>query len=215
MASDLGVRVADLLSSAELRAKIDLQRYVTERTGLPTLRDILSELARPGTRSARRGPDFRVRRRAFDRRPARGHGTAGIVTNVRRFRRLCRYRRQAGRAGARFRAVGPLRRVAFRRGEAPSAGPRARRVGRPAPGTHRPVDAGIGRLRPFLRVAAVLTIRPKAFTLRKFFGRIRRWPDSRYASRVSWPDGLPPAGRSRSGAGNLGSRRNVFLSRPR
>ena len=38
MASDLGVRVADLLSSAELRAKIDLQRYVTERTGLPTLR---------------------------------------------------------------------------------------------------------------------------------------------------------------------------------
>lgn len=48
MASDLGVRVADLLSSAELRAKIDLQRYVTERTGLPTLRDILSELARPG-----------------------------------------------------------------------------------------------------------------------------------------------------------------------
>ena len=48
MAADLGVRVQELLSSAELRAKIDLKRYVTDTIGLPTLTDILAELAKPG-----------------------------------------------------------------------------------------------------------------------------------------------------------------------
>ena len=85
MASDLGVRVADLLSSAELRAKIDLQRYVTERTGLPTLRDILSELARPGL-------DPRGEARIFEFADVHsidglreGMGLPGIVTNVAAF----------------------------------------------------------------------------------------------------------------------------------
>ena len=48
MASDLGCSVEDLMSSAELRERIDLQRYVTDTVGLPTLTDILSELAKPG-----------------------------------------------------------------------------------------------------------------------------------------------------------------------
>ena len=85
MASDLGVRVADLLSSAELRAKIDLQRYVTERTGLPTLRDILSELARPGL-------DPRGEARIFEFADVHsidglreGMVRPGIVTNVAAF----------------------------------------------------------------------------------------------------------------------------------
>ena len=85
MASDLWVRVADLLSSAELRAKIDLQRYVTERTGLPTLRDILSELARPGL-------DPRGEARIFEFADVHsidglreGMVLPGIVTNVAAF----------------------------------------------------------------------------------------------------------------------------------
>ena len=85
MASELGVRVADLLSSAELRAKIDLQRYVTERTGLPTLRDILSELARPGL-------DPRGEARIFEFADVHsidglreGMVLPGIVTNVAAF----------------------------------------------------------------------------------------------------------------------------------
>ena len=85
MASDLGVRVADLLSSAELRAKIDLLRYVTERTGLPTLRDILSELARPGL-------DPRGEARIFEFADVHsidglreGMVLPGIVTNVAAF----------------------------------------------------------------------------------------------------------------------------------
>lgn len=85
MASDLGVRVADLLSSAELRAKIDLQRYVTERTGLPTLRDILSELARPGLdpRGEARIFEFVDVHSIDDLRE--GMVLPGIVTNVAAF----------------------------------------------------------------------------------------------------------------------------------
>src|SRR5262249_47724984 len=48
MAADLGVSVRDLMRNAGLRERIELQRYVTERVGLPTLNDILSELGRPG-----------------------------------------------------------------------------------------------------------------------------------------------------------------------
>src|SRR5262249_45414612 len=48
MAGDLGVDVRDLMSSDAQRARIDIQRYVTPRVGVPTLRDILVELAKPG-----------------------------------------------------------------------------------------------------------------------------------------------------------------------
>jgi len=48
MAKDLGVGVADLISSGELRKRIDLNKYVTDKIGLPTLRDILQELEKPG-----------------------------------------------------------------------------------------------------------------------------------------------------------------------
>ncbi len=56
MAADLGCTVKDLMQQKELRDRIDLQRYVSkdngkgggQALGLPTLRDILDELARPG-----------------------------------------------------------------------------------------------------------------------------------------------------------------------
>lgn len=48
MAADLGCSVKDLMTSAELRRKLDLKEYVTEKFGLPTLQDILSELEKPG-----------------------------------------------------------------------------------------------------------------------------------------------------------------------
>jgi len=48
MASDLGCTVADLMDSEDLRGKIDPQRYVSRDVGLPTLTDILAELAKPG-----------------------------------------------------------------------------------------------------------------------------------------------------------------------
>jgi len=48
MAADLGCTVADLMADEEIRGRIDLQRYVSEDVGLPTLTDILAELAKPG-----------------------------------------------------------------------------------------------------------------------------------------------------------------------
>jgi uncharacterized protein len=48
MSHDLKCTVADLISNADLRSKIKLQNYVTDKVGMPTLTDILEELAKPG-----------------------------------------------------------------------------------------------------------------------------------------------------------------------
>ncbi|TDQ19431.1 uncharacterized protein DFQ04_1252 [Algoriphagus boseongensis] len=48
MAKDLKASVQDLMSSEELRNQIILKNYVSETVGLPTLQDILEELAKPG-----------------------------------------------------------------------------------------------------------------------------------------------------------------------
>jgi uncharacterized protein len=48
MAKDVSASVADLMSKEELRAKINLKNYVSTSVGLPTLQDILEELAKPG-----------------------------------------------------------------------------------------------------------------------------------------------------------------------
>ena len=48
MAKDLGVSVADLIHQSELRRRIDINRYVSDSVGIPTLNDILAELAKPG-----------------------------------------------------------------------------------------------------------------------------------------------------------------------
>ncbi|MGB0416960.1 MAG: helix-hairpin-helix domain-containing protein, partial [Coraliomargarita sp.] len=48
MASDAGCSVIELMSSSAARAKIQLENYVSTEVGLPTLRDIMEELAKPG-----------------------------------------------------------------------------------------------------------------------------------------------------------------------
>ena len=86
MARDLGCTVTDLMQSADRRARIKPQNYVTEAVGLPTLTDILSELAKPG-----RDPREKFEPFAFaegvktlgDLKP--GLRLPGIVTNVTRF----------------------------------------------------------------------------------------------------------------------------------
>ena len=47
MAKDLKCSVSDLMSNATLREKIDLQRYVSDKVGMPTLQDIMRELEKP------------------------------------------------------------------------------------------------------------------------------------------------------------------------
>ncbi|HEY9068913.1 MAG TPA: Tex family protein [Candidatus Ozemobacteraceae bacterium] len=86
MASDLGCAVSDLLARRDLRAEIDINKYISEDVGLPTLRDILGELEKPG-RDPRAGFEaFSFAEgihRISDLRP--GMKLPGIVTNVTRF----------------------------------------------------------------------------------------------------------------------------------
>ncbi len=83
MAGDLGVSVPDLIENKDLQARIDANRYVTDKTGLPTLRDILAELAKPGRdpRHSFETADFTEGvDKIEDVRP--GMRLSGIVTNV-------------------------------------------------------------------------------------------------------------------------------------
>lgn len=48
MAKDLGVDVIQLMKDEKLRQRIDLKKYITDEVGLPTLNDIMAELAKPG-----------------------------------------------------------------------------------------------------------------------------------------------------------------------
>jgi uncharacterized protein len=48
MAKDLNCSVADLMKDDSKRKQIDLKKYVNEKVGLPTLNDIMQELAKPG-----------------------------------------------------------------------------------------------------------------------------------------------------------------------
>ncbi len=86
MALDLGCSVIDLMGDENLRKKIDINRYVSEQVGLPTLQDILAELAKPG-RDPRE--EFEIVRFAEgvekieDVKP--GMKLPGIVTNITAF----------------------------------------------------------------------------------------------------------------------------------
>lgn len=48
MAKDLGVTIKELMKDKTLQKKIQIQKYVTSSVGLPTLQDIVGELAKPG-----------------------------------------------------------------------------------------------------------------------------------------------------------------------
>jgi uncharacterized protein len=86
MAADLGCSLTDLLREESLRKKIDLQKYVSAEVGLPTLRDIIDELSKPGR-------DPRKAFESFDfaegiEKPsdlAVGMKLPGVVTNVTAF----------------------------------------------------------------------------------------------------------------------------------
>ena len=48
MAEDLNCSVNDLIKNEFLRKKIELRKYISDKVGLPTLKDIINELAKPG-----------------------------------------------------------------------------------------------------------------------------------------------------------------------
>lgn len=86
MAKDMSCGIPDLLTSDQLRNRIDLREYVSDDVGMPTLKDIMSELAKPGrdprqkfevfsfTDGVEKPEDLKV-----------GMKLPGIVTNVTKF----------------------------------------------------------------------------------------------------------------------------------
>ncbi len=85
MAKNLGCNVADLIKDESLRKKIVPQQYVTEKAGLPTITDIVKELAKPG-----RDPREQLKQFVFAdvKKPEDLHTgmvLPGIVTNITNF----------------------------------------------------------------------------------------------------------------------------------
>ena len=86
MAGDVGCKVEDLLTNDAARKKIDLKKYVSAEVGLPTLQDILAELAKPGRDPRKQFELFSFQdgvEKASDLQV--GMKLPGIVTNVTAF----------------------------------------------------------------------------------------------------------------------------------
>jgi protein Tex len=85
MSNDLSCDVRELMTNESKRKEIKLEKYITPSVGLPTLKDILEELSKPG-----RDPRSRIKEFSFadihtieDLTP--GMVVPGIVTNVTKF----------------------------------------------------------------------------------------------------------------------------------
>ncbi len=86
MAGDLNCSITDLMHDETLRKRIDPTRYVTDEVGLPTLNDILAELAKPGRDPREQFEAFRFAdgiEKLEDLMP--GMKLPGIVTNLTAF----------------------------------------------------------------------------------------------------------------------------------
>jgi uncharacterized protein len=85
-AKDLGCSIKDLMTSAELRKRLDLKKYVTDTVGLPTLTDILSELEKPGRDPREKFEVFSFTEGVNEIKDLKiGMTLPGIVTNVTNF----------------------------------------------------------------------------------------------------------------------------------
>ena len=86
MAKDLGCSVAELIANRELRLKINPERYLSPTVGMPTLKDILQELDKPG-----RDPRGPIKIFEFDKNVRtisdlrEGMELPGIVGNITNF----------------------------------------------------------------------------------------------------------------------------------
>jgi uncharacterized protein len=86
MAADLGCSLIEVLRDSSKRSAIRAEKYVTAEVGLPTLKDIMAELAKPG-----RDPRQQFEAFAFNENVSKmedlqpGMRLPGIVTNVTAF----------------------------------------------------------------------------------------------------------------------------------
>ena len=86
IAKDMNCSVEDLIKNKELRNKVDIKKYVSDKVGLPTLTDIMTELEKPG-----RDPRQSIKVFEFDKNVKTiddlkiDMTLPGIVTNITNF----------------------------------------------------------------------------------------------------------------------------------
>ena len=86
MAHDCGCSVADLIADKNIRARVNINSYISDEVGVPTLTDIMHELEKPGRDPRQAAEEFE-----FDSRVAAiedlsvGMELPGIVTNITNF----------------------------------------------------------------------------------------------------------------------------------
>jgi protein Tex len=86
MAKDLSQPVKSLIEAANLRQQIDINNYVTDTVGLPTLKDIMQELEKPGLDPRGKAEVFSFSEtinEIADLKP--GMRLPGIITNLTKF----------------------------------------------------------------------------------------------------------------------------------
>lgn len=86
MANDTHCKISDLIRDESLRKNINLQNYLSENVGLPTLKDIMEELAKPGRDPRRIIKVFEFSQDVFKIGDLKiGMVLPGIITNITNF----------------------------------------------------------------------------------------------------------------------------------
>lgn len=86
MASDAGVPLSELIGNKDMVNSLNIEKYVTEEAGLPTLKDIVQELAKPGRdpRTVAKVLEFAENIHSLEDLKG-GMELPGIVTNITNF----------------------------------------------------------------------------------------------------------------------------------
>ena len=86
MATDMGVKLDELINNTELRARVNIKQYVTESIGLPTLQDIMEELSKPGRDPRETFEVFNFQEGVNSLKDLKvGMKLPGIITNITNF----------------------------------------------------------------------------------------------------------------------------------
>ncbi len=86
MAASLGCKPGDLIKNEALRKQINIKEFITKETGLPTLKDIMNELAKPGLDPRKKFDFFEFSNEVYSLKDLKaGMVLPGIVTNITAF----------------------------------------------------------------------------------------------------------------------------------
>lgn len=85
MATDMGVKVKELIGNEELVKKIEVKKYISAETGEHTLKDIINELRKPGLDPRSEAQQFEFAAIYSIEDVKTGMIVPGVVTNITRF----------------------------------------------------------------------------------------------------------------------------------